>query len=135
MPKTDEKEHKLLTLWAADCAEHVLYIFEENNRDDRPRKAIEAARAWVRGEIKMTEARKFAFAAHAAARVASSPSAIAAARSAGHAAATAHVSDHAKYAASYALKAAVDGHLEKEWQLKCSHENYKSTEGFENKKV
>ena len=39
-------------LFAADCAERVLPIFEkEQPNDDRPRKAIEAARAYARGEI------------------------------------------------------------------------------------
>jgi len=43
-----------LALWAADCAERVLPYFEEKYpRDDRPRKAIEAARAWARGEIRV----------------------------------------------------------------------------------
>ena len=39
-------------LFAADCAEHVLPIFEKQYPDDkRPRKAIEAARAYARGDI------------------------------------------------------------------------------------
>ena len=39
-------------LFAADCAERVLPLFErERPHDDRPRKAIEAARAFARGEI------------------------------------------------------------------------------------
>ena len=54
---TDEHHH-LLSLWAADCAEHVLHLFEAiRPNDSRPRQAIEAARAWVRGEIKMMQAR------------------------------------------------------------------------------
>ena len=39
-------------LFAADCAERVLRLFEAKYpNDDRPRKAIEAARAFARGEI------------------------------------------------------------------------------------
>ena len=50
-----DADHHLLALWAADCAEHVLHFFEqEQPDDDRPRRAIELARAWARGEIKMT---------------------------------------------------------------------------------
>ncbi len=94
MSKIENETHKLLTLWAARCAEHVLQAFEKNYNDDRPRKAIEAARAWGRGEIKMVEARKLAFDAHSAARAATSDGAIAAARAAGHAAATVHVPSH-----------------------------------------
>ena len=107
--KPSQEEHIQLAIWAANCAEDVLPIFEANCDDDRPRKAIEAARAWARGELKMTTARKFAFAAHAAARMANNPAAIAAARSAAHAAATAHVASHAKYANSYAQKATNGG--------------------------
>ena len=43
---------KAQRLFAADCAEHVLPIFEAAYPDDdRPRKAIDAARAFVDGEI------------------------------------------------------------------------------------
>ena len=94
-------------LWAADCAEQVLHLFEEKYpADERPRKAVEVARAWANGEIKVGEARSAAFAAHAAARAAVQVSARAAARAAGHAAATAHVSTHARHAAAYASKSA-----------------------------
>jgi hypothetical protein len=102
-----EQEHRLLAVWAADCAEHVLAYFEAiHPQDDRPRKAIEAARLWERGDLAMADARKAAFAAHAAARAAAQPAARAAARAAGHAAATAHVAGHARHAAAYAVKAA-----------------------------
>jgi hypothetical protein len=105
MKKLDNKEHKLLALWAADCAEHVLHLFEDHHPEDvRPRKAIAAARAWAHGEMEIGEARQFALAAHAAARNATQPEAIAAARAAGHAAATAHVPGHAKHDAAYAAK-------------------------------
>ena len=100
-----ESHHKALTLWAADFAESVLVNFEkELPEDDRPRKAIEAARSWVRGELAMTKCREAAFAAHAAARETNCPSATFAARAAGHAAAAAHVADHARHAAAYAIK-------------------------------
>ena len=40
------------------CAEHVLHLFEAvQPADARPRQAIEQARAWVRGEITMSQAR------------------------------------------------------------------------------
>jgi len=62
----DEQDHRALALWAADCAERVLPRFEGKcPEDDRPRGAIEAGRAWARGEIAMGEARAAAFAAHA----------------------------------------------------------------------
>ncbi len=89
--------HKTLVIWACDCAERVLPYFERKCSDDnRPQKAIEAGRAWVRDELKMADARKAAFTAHAAAR------------SAGHAAATAHVASHSVYAAIYAATAVLN---------------------------
>jgi hypothetical protein len=99
-------KHKRLASWAADCAEQVLSFFEQAcPNDDRPRQAIAAARAWVQDELTVPEARGFAFAAHAAARTAENPAAVAAARAAGHAAATAHVATHAPHAEAYARKA------------------------------
>ncbi len=65
--RLDKSDHSSLALWAADCAEHVLPHFEEKYpKDDRPRKAIEAARAWTRGEIRVGVARTAGVAAHAA---------------------------------------------------------------------
>ena len=102
-----KRDRRTLGPWAADGAEHVLPYFEKRYPgDNRPREAIEAVRAWVRGEIRVGEARKAALAAHAAAREASDPAACAAARAAGHAAATAHVNTHAAAVPYYAAKAA-----------------------------
>jgi len=100
-------DQKILAVWALDCAERVLPIFEEKYPNDlRPREALEAGRAWVHGEIRVGEARKAAFSAHAAARAAAGdPPASFAARAAGHAAATSHTSGHAIHAADYAVKA------------------------------
>jgi hypothetical protein len=99
-------DHRLLALWAAACAEHVLHLFEsEQPSDPRPRQAIGEARAWARGEIKMTQARAAAGHAQAAARELSG-AARHAAYAAGQAAAVAHVAAHELGAAAYAIKAA-----------------------------
>ena len=83
----DKRDHRSLVLWATDCAERALPYFEETYpKDNRPRNAVEAGRAWVRGEIATSEARAAAFAAHAAARAAG----------------------HAAHAASYAVTAATE---------------------------
>ena len=38
----NQKDKKSLIIWASDCAEHVLFYFENKHpNDDRPRKAIE----------------------------------------------------------------------------------------------
>lgn len=42
----------LVARWATDVAEHVLGQYERQFPDDpRPRRAIETARAWLRGEL------------------------------------------------------------------------------------
>lgn len=102
---TDD-DHHLLAIWAADCAEHVLPHFEQARPDDdRPRRAIELARAWARGEVRMTESRNAAGHANAAARDLRG-AARHAAYAAGQAAAVAHVPAHELGAAAYAIKAA-----------------------------
>ena len=118
--------HRMLALWAADCAEHVLYLFSEKRPGDgRPARAIGQARAWARGEITMTQAREAAYAAHEAARE-TTGSASLAARAAGHAAATAHMADHELGASAYAIKSVlgasageggiIAAEREREWQ-------------------
>jgi len=101
-----DSDHRLLALWAASCAEHVLDLFESARPEDpRPRRAIEQARAWVRGEVTMSGARAAAGHANAAARDLSG-AARHAAYAAGQAAAVAHVAAHELGAAAYAIKAA-----------------------------
>lgn len=101
----DDETHHLLAVWSADCAARVLHLFEDQHPgDERPRVAIEQARAWARGEITMTQAREAAYAAHDAARSASG-AAREAARAAGHAVATAHMADHELGGAAYAIRA------------------------------
>lgn len=103
--------HRTLATWAADCAERVLPYFEKKYpEDNRPRKAIEACRAWARtGVFKMADVRKTALAAHAAARdTEEDDAARSAARAAGQAMATAHVPTHAIAAAIYAATAVRD---------------------------
>ena len=100
-----DPNHRLLAFCAADCAEHVLHLFEHARPgDDRPRRAIELARAWARGEITMTQARGAAY-ANAAAREASG-AAKQAALAAGQAVAVSHVAAHELGAAAYAMRAA-----------------------------
>src|SRR6476646_2454580 len=101
-----DSDHPHLALWAAACAEHVLHLFEaEKPLDSRPRHAIEQARAWVRGEITMSQARAAGGHAMAAARDLSG-AARHAAYAAGQAAVVAHVPAHDLGAAAYAIKAA-----------------------------
>ncbi len=100
-----DSDHHLLAIWAATCAEHVLPLFESVQPDDpRPRQAIEGARAWTRGELKMMEARALGGHAMGAARDQSGAARFAA-YAAGQAAVVAHVAAHELGAAAYAIKA------------------------------
>jgi hypothetical protein len=121
-----DSDHHLLALWAASCAEHVLALFEAAQPEDpRPRQAIDAARAWARGEVAMMQARAAGGHAMAAARhLRGSPRH--AAFAAGQAGAVAHVAAHELGAAAYAIRAAraaapeseleAAGRRECEWQ-------------------
>src|SRR3954464_13502559 len=101
-----DSDHHLLALWAASCAEHVLHLFESVQPEDpRPREAIEHARAWVRGEVKMMQARAAGGHAMGAARDLRG-AARHAAYAAGQTGAVAHVAAHELGAAPHASKAA-----------------------------
>ena len=103
---TDE-HHRLLALWAAECAEHVLPLFEAERPDDlRPRAAIEAARTWAAGGAAMMATRAMGGHAMGAARDLRGAPRFAA-YAAGQAAVVAHVAEHDLGAAAYAIKAAV----------------------------
>ena len=121
-----DADHRLLALWAAICAEHVLDLFESARPGDpRPRHAIEQARAWVRGEVPMMQARAAGGHAMGAARDLRGP-ARHAAYAAGQAGVVAHVPAHELGAAAYAIKAVraaapngageAAGRLECRWQ-------------------
>ena len=100
-----DANHRLLALWAAACAEHVLHLFESvQPSDPRPRQAIEQVRAWTRGETKMMRARAAGGSGMAAARPLSG-AARHAAFAAGQAGVVAHVAAHELGAAAYAIKA------------------------------
>jgi len=100
-----DSDHRLLALWAAACAEHVVHLFESvQPADARPRNAIEHVRAWVRGEIRISDSRAAGGHAMAAARTLTGP-ARNAAFAAGQAAVVAHVAAHELGAAAYAIKA------------------------------
>ena len=101
-----DPDHHRLALWAAACAEHVLPLFESAHRGDpRPREAIEHARAWVRGEVKMMESRAAGGHAMGAARDKRGAARFAA-YAAGQAGCVPHVAAHDLGAAAYAIKAA-----------------------------
>lgn len=100
-----DADHRLLALWAADCAEHVLPLFEAVRPDDpRPRAAIRQLRAWTRGEVGMMQSRAAGGHAMGAARELRG-AARNAAYAAGQAGVVAHVAAHELGAAAYAIRA------------------------------
>lgn len=101
-----DADHRLLALWAAACAEHVLPLFEqEEPTDGRPREAVEAARSWAAGQMRMMDARALGGHAMGAARPLRGAARFAA-YAAGQAACVGHVPEHDLGAAAYAIKAA-----------------------------
>jgi hypothetical protein len=121
-----EADRRLAAAWAADCAEHVLGVFEtEAPADERPRALIARARAFARGEVSAAEGIRLRFVGGVGAGEVTAPAATAAARAAGQAAAVCHMGAHALGAAAYAARAAglayPDGpgavEVEIRWQL------------------
>jgi hypothetical protein len=101
-----ETDRRLVAAWAADCAERVLPLFEqEAPDDDRPRDGIARTRAFARGELNAAGEIRRRFVAGRAAQAVTSPAARAAAWSAGQASGVAHMGAHALGAAAYAVKA------------------------------
>ena len=132
MKKYSKQDQKSLAIWAADCAERVLPFFEKAYpQDDRPRKAIEVCRIWIRtGVFMMAVIRGASLTAHAAAREAkeNNNAACFAARAAGQAVATAHVPQHAFGAPYYSLKAVAaadpanaEVNVAREWNWQVRH--------------
>lgn len=106
----EKQKHITLVQWTIECAEPVLSIFEQKYpKDKRSREALEAAKAWAHGKIKMPIAKKAAHATHnAATEVAKEDlAACAAARAMGHVIGTVHVETHALGFVSYAITAFV----------------------------
>lgn len=104
--KLSEDDRRALVQWTVACAERLLPLFLAERPDDRrPREALDAAQAFMRGAMSIEDVREKAFASHAAAREAADPSALAAARVCGQAAAVAHMAGHARQVPRYTAKA------------------------------
>ena len=102
-----EVDRRAVAAWAADCAEHVLAIFETDAPDDgRPRALVARTRAFARGELSTAGEIRRRFAGGVGSGDVTAPAAAAAARAAGQAAAVCHMGAHALGAAAYAARAA-----------------------------
>ncbi|MGG5260163.1 putative immunity protein [Phycicoccus avicenniae] len=102
-----DADHHLLALWAAECADHVLWLFETAVPEDpRPRDALAAVRGWVAAEVPMMRSRAAGGHAMGAARPLTGAPRFAA-YAVGQAACVPHVAEHDLGAAAYAIKAVV----------------------------
>lgn len=117
-----QQNHRTLVLWALETGEEILKIFESVFPEDpRPARALAAADAWSRGEIKMPLAKIAARETHEAARDAKMAkgklgvdiegsridAAVAAAHAMGQIIGVVHVGTHATAYAAYAVQAMV----------------------------
>lgn len=113
LARKDKAVERRLRLWKADCAAHVLHIFErEHPTDMRPRDAIRVARAFANGEVDA--------ATWAAARVAAWNAAWAAVRAAewGASLAAAWAAGRApEWEATWAAAGVAAGEAEEQWQF------------------
>lgn len=92
----DGANRRALILWALELDEETVRELEERYPDDhRPREAVEAARSWAAGEIKMSLARRPILACHAMARELTEPADIARCHAVGQACSTVHTEGHA----------------------------------------
>jgi hypothetical protein len=129
VPLSDE-DRRALAVWAADCAERVLPLFEERvPADSRPREAVNGTRAFANGDQHRGPLRPLAWAALAAAKETDDQVAYAAARAAAaavaipyiHPIATPHQVKHIigppLYAARARDLACEDGEEEIRWAI------------------
>lgn len=99
---------RTLILWTLELAEETVRELEDRYPDDRrPREALEAARAWAAGEIKMPLARRAILDCHAMAKELTDPADIARCHAVGQACSVVHTEGHAMGYPIYELTALV----------------------------
>lgn len=102
------QNRRALILWALELAEETVTQLEGRYpADSRPREAVEAARAWAAGDIKMPVAKKAILACHAMAKVLTEPADIARCHAVGQACSVVHTAGHALGFPMYELTAIV----------------------------
>ena len=91
-----DQSHRIMVLWALDlAAESVADLEEKYPGETRPREALEAARAWAAGEIKMRLAQRKILDCHAFAKEIDYKKDIAVCHAIGQACAVVHTVGHA----------------------------------------
>ena len=97
-----------LILWALELAEETVCELESRYPGDcRPREAVEAARAWAAGEIKMPLAKRAILDCHAMSKELADPADIARCHAVGQACSVVHTGGHAMGYLIYELTALV----------------------------
>lgn len=92
----ETQSHRVLTLWAFDFASESIAKFEEKYPEEkRPREALEAAKDWAFGKIKMRIAQRKILDCHAFAKEIENKEDIAICHSIGQACAAVHTAGHA----------------------------------------
>ena len=103
-----EQNHRVMVLWALDLAAGSVAQLEEAYPDEpRPKEALEAARAWAAGKIKMRLAQRKILDCHALAKELDSREDIALCHAVGQACAVVHTAGHAIGYPMYDLSAIV----------------------------
>lgn len=91
-----EQNHRVTALWAFDfAAESIAVLKEKYPQENRPQEALEAAREWAAGKIKMRRAQRKILDCHAFAKEIESREDIAVCHSIGQACAVVHTAGHA----------------------------------------
>ena len=103
-----EQSHQTMVLWALELAAESVARLEEKYPDEtRPREALEAARDWAAGNIKMRLAQRKILDCHAFAKELDSKEDIALCHAVGQACAVVHTAGHAMGYPMYDLSAIV----------------------------
>ena len=103
-----EQSHRIMVLWALDlAAESVAELEEKYPDENRSGEALEAARAWAAGKIKMRPAQQKILNCHAFAKEIGSREDIAHCHAIGQACAVVHTAGHAIGYPMYELSAIV----------------------------
>ena len=101
-------ERRALILWALELAEETVRELESRYPGDhRPREAVEAAREWAAGEIKMPLAKRAILDCHAMSKELAAPADIAQCHAVGQACSVVHTAGHAMGYPIYELTALV----------------------------
>jgi hypothetical protein len=111
------QNHRVLVMWALDCAKLTLKLFETKYPDERrPRTCLELSESWARGKIKMSVAKRAILDSHSVAKEKDDALYGALCHAIGHAGATVHVGTHAIGLPIYELTAIVLKHDKKEYE-------------------